>query len=293
MTSGRSIGDRAFALDDRGWENNYSRGRTQVLRTDIMKDRASALQIRFFRTRRASCLFPLLSVFFFVGFSMLGCRGNTELAPREIKSPVIAASGTVEKVSPVEEVRPVALDPEKSLDSKSGEASDEAVPGRVQRSAYTFSDRYAYPRARRVSFLEGDSEEGLYRFVLVSEDGVQQVLRFYRKRFPLAPYQYGNESRIQYLFSQGAAENTVRVRIANLGAELDGLGGGAADKTVITLTTRATRLPAQDEGVGEAAKGEPGSDAPSVAHDALDAKLPGDAGSNEKGAAPDAHSEIP
>ena len=227
MTSGRSIGDRAFALDDRGGENNYSRGRTQVLRTDIMKDRVSALQIRFFRTHRASSLSPLVSLFFFVGFSLLGCRGNPELAPREIKSPVIAASGTVEQVSPVEEVRPVELDPEKSLDTKGGEASEEAVPGMRQRPAYTFSERYAYPRARRVSFLEGDSEEGLYRFVLVSEDGIQQVLRFYRKRFPLAPYQYGNESRVQYLFSLGAAENTVRVRIANLGAELDGLGGRA------------------------------------------------------------------
>ena len=210
-----------------------------------MKDSVFALQIRFFpesfEMNRVGSAIMLSGALFLC----VACRSETHHSELRTQAPVVGASGEASPPSPTADAppaRPIAtVSEERSGDeAKEDGPVTEHHPG----DARMPPERYVYPRGRRVPVLEGMDKENLFRFVQVSEDSVRQVLRFYRKRFPLAPYQYGEGDRVQYLFSHGSGMDGVRVRVASLEAELDGIGAKPGDRTVVSL--RVQPLPFRD-----------------------------------------------
>lgn len=210
-----------------------------------MKDSVFALQIRFFpesfKKSRIGTVIMLSGALVLCA----GCRSETHKSEQRTQAPVVGASGEATPRAPTADVpraRPIAAVSEE----KSGEVEKEDDPKTEQQPGDLRMppERYVYPRGRRIPVLEGMDKENLFRFVQVSEDSVRQVSRFYRKRFSLAPYQYGEGDRVQYLFSHGSGMDGVRVRVASLEAELDGIGAKPGDRTVVSL--RVQPLPSRD-----------------------------------------------
>jgi len=209
-----------------------------------MKDSVFGLQIRFFYEAAGKIRIGIALGLSGALILCAGCRPETPDTEQRLQAPVVAASGEVSPLPP-SAAGPPEIPAAKSLEPRSPEVVnvDLSVTEQQPGVAQIPPERYLYPRGRRIPVLEGMDKENFFRFVQVSEDSTRQVLRFYRKRFPLAPYQYGEGARVQHLFSHGSGREGVRVRVASLEAELDGIGAMPGDRTVISLRVEPLSSP--------------------------------------------------